>query len=180
VPRRPREEEAGAIQHVVARGNNKGAIFLDDEDRREYLRLLAQEIARRGWRCLAFCLMDNHIHLLIETPEPNLGAGMRRFHGIYGTWFNEKHGRVGHVFQGRFTAVRMKSEAQVWACVAYIVRNPVEAGLCAEPAEWTWSSHRSVVDGPAPRWLDVDRLLWHFAGVGGDPERVYRSATSGV
>lgn len=180
MPRRPREEEAGAIHHVYARGNNKESIFLRDEDREEYLRLLGLEVVRCEWRVLALCLMKNHVHLIIETPIPNLGEGMQRFHGAYGTWFNEEHDHVGHVFQGRFGAKRMRSEAQLWAAVAYVVRNPVEAELCALPEDWRWSSHGFVVAGSSPPWLDVDRLLWHFAGVGGDPRDVYRRVTSGV
>jgi putative transposase len=180
MPRRLREEAAGAIFHVYARGNNKQAIFLDDRDRVEYLRLLAETVRQFGWRLMGYCLMDNHVHLLIETPEPNLGAGIQRLHGQYGIYFNERHGRVGHVFQGRFGAERIRSEAQLWAVAAYVVRNPVEAGLCPRPEDWPWSSHRAVLDGTAPKWLDAARLIWHFSGVGGEPLRVYAHATSGV
>jgi REP element-mobilizing transposase RayT len=180
VPRKLRQEEPGAIFHVYARGNNKQAIFLDDRDRTEYLRLLAETVRHCGWRLLGYCLMNNHVHLLVETPKPNLGSGIQRLHGKYGIYFNERHGRVGHVFQGRFGAERIKSEGQFWAAAAYVVRNPVEAGLCPRPEDWTWSSHRYVLDGTAPAWLDAARLIWHFSGVGGEPIRVYARAAAGV
>ncbi|HEX6117653.1 MAG TPA: transposase [Solirubrobacterales bacterium] len=180
MPRKPREEEAGAVQHVYARGNNKQRIFLRDGDRAKYLGLLGDVVERSRWRCLSYCLMDNHVHLMLETTLPNLGEGMQWLHGHYGTWLNEIHARVGHVFQGRFGAVRMKSEGQLWAAAAYIARNPVDAGLCELPEEWAWSSHRFVLEGDGPSWLDVDRLLWHFSGVGADPRSVYGRVTGGV
>jgi putative transposase len=172
--RRPREEVEGGVLHVSARGNNKQAIYLDDADRRFYLELLGAVIRRTGWRCLAFCLMDNHVHLLIETPKPNLGEGMQRLHGLYGQAFNKRHGRCGHVFQGRFGAVRLTSDEQLWTVVRYLALNPVEAGLCVGPADWLWSSYRATAAGQQrPVWLDVPRLLEHFAAVGGDPRRRY-------
>ena len=99
MPRRPREELADAIHHVYARGNDRRAIYLDDGDRAAYLAMLGRVVVMKGWRCLAYCLMDNHVHLLIETPEPNLGSGMQRLHGLYAQSHNERHGRSGHLFQ---------------------------------------------------------------------------------
>ena len=113
----------------------------------------------KRWRCLAYCLMDNHVHLLIETPEANLGSGMQWLHGFYAQAYNERHGRVGHVFQGRYGAVRITSDEQLWTVAAYIANNPVEGGLCARPEDWPWSSHAAAILGrPSPDWLDVERL----------------------
>src|SRR4030067_279618 len=100
-----RLEYAGALYHLTARGNARADIFADDDDRGLFLKLLGQEIAQQGWRCYAYCLMDNHYHLLIETPEPNLVAGMRRLNGGYTTAFNRRHRRVGHWVQGRYKAI---------------------------------------------------------------------------
>ena len=164
---------------MFARGNDKRAIFADSRDRYLYLGLLAEVVLRMEWQCMAYCLMDNHVHLLLETPQPNLGIGMQRLHGTYARRLNDRHRRVGHVFQGRFGSVRVRSDAQLWTVVAYIARNPVEGGLCRAPGDWRWSSHRATAGGPAPRWLAVDRLLWHLAGAGGDPRRRYDELAGG-
>ena len=174
MPRKLRTDEEGALHHVHARGNGKQAIFLDDRDRRTYLALLSQVIRVMRWRCLGFCLMDNHIHLLIETPEGNLAAGMQRLHGDYARYFNSRHKRVGHLFQGRYGAVRIGSDGQLLAVARYIALNPVEAGLCREAEDWPWGSHAAVVNGGGPAWLDTQRLLSFFESAGGEPIARYR------
>jgi putative transposase len=176
--RQPREEAEGT-HHVYARGNNRERIFRDDQDRGDYLRMLARVTIRMRWRLLAYCLMDNHVHLLVETREPNLGAGMRRLHSLYARTFNDRHRRSGHLFQGRYGSRLIESDEQLWATVAYIARNPVNAGICDSPERHRWSSHRLVTRGEAPRWLDVRRLLEHFGDVGGDPRRRYRELIDG-
>jgi putative transposase len=180
VPRRPREEVEGGIYHVYARGNDRGRIYRDDIDRICYLEILAAVIEETSWSCLSYCLMDNHLHLLLETPKPNLASGIRRLHGDYGRWFNDRHDRSGHLFQGRYGAKRIKSESQLWATIAYIVRNPVESGACERPDQWRWSSHRAVAAADPPRFIDVDRLLWHLGGLGGDPRSRYQELTTGI
>jgi putative transposase len=176
VPRKPRIELAGGVQHVFARGNGRQAIYLDDVDRYSYLDMLGRVVARKQWRCLAYCLMDNHVHLLVETPIANLGAGMQSLHGVFAQQFNARHGRSGHVFQGRYGSVLMRSEGQVWTAAAYIARNPVAAGLCASPADWAWSSHRTIVAGAPMPWLDHERLLSYYDALGGEPQRRYVEA----
>ena len=140
MPRKPREDAEGGIFHVFARGNDQRLIYRDDSDRRRYLRLLAVTVERLGWRLLAYCLMDNHVHLLIETPYPNLAAGMQDLHGTYARTFNDRHGRSGHLFQGRYGAIRIKTDEQLGAVTEYIAMNPVKAGLCVTPDEWPWSN----------------------------------------
>jgi putative transposase len=171
--RNPREEAPGAVQHAYARGNRQQRIYLDDEDRWMYLALLGGVIKRSRWRCLSFCLMDNHVHLLVETPAAGLGTGMQRLHGLYAQWFNRRHRRSGHLFQGRFGSVQMASDAQLLETARYIARNPVEAGLCRDAADWPWSSHRAAVRDAAPVWLDTGRLLEYFGADGGDPLQRY-------
>jgi REP element-mobilizing transposase RayT len=175
MPRRPREEVAGGIHHVFARGNAKENIYRDDEDRERYLGMLGKAVVRHQWLCLAFCLMDNHVHLLVETPAPNLGRGMQWLHAGYARAFNDRYRRTGHVFQGRFGAVRMKSDAQLLLVARYIARNPVEGGLCGEPADWPWSSHATALeDDRRPAWLDTPRLLAFFGAGGGECRRRYQ------
>ena len=176
MPRKPRVELAGGIHHVFARGNGRQLIYLDDVDRLAYLAMLARVAAHLGWRCLAYCLMDNHLHLLIETPAPNLAEGMQWLHGRFAQRFNARHGRSGHVFQGRYGSVLMQSQAQVWTAVAYIARNPVAAGLCTTPRDWPWSSHRAVIGAAAVPWFDHERLLSHYDSLGGEPAQRYVAA----
>lgn len=175
MPRKLREETQDAIHHVYARGNDRRRIFLDDVDRLGYLRILGETIKRTGWLCLGYCLMDNHVHLLIETPEPNLAVGMRRLHGGYAQLLNARHGRSGHVFQGRYGAVLVTDDEQLWTTVRYIAHNPLEAGLVAAAHDWPWSSHAAVVLGNRPHWLDVERLLGYFGAIGGQPLDRYRA-----
>lgn len=130
------------------------------------------------WGCLAYCLMDNHVHLLVEIAEPSLGAGIQRAHGLYAATFNQRHGRSGHVFQGRYGSVLVTRDEQLWAAIAYVVRNPVEAGLCASPRDWPWSSHAAVLNGIGPPWLDPADVLRCFEAVGGDPRRRYAELTA--
>jgi REP-associated tyrosine transposase len=161
------------VHHVFARGNGKRDIFLVERDRVLYLRLMGQVVVRQRWHCLAYCLMDNHMHMLVETPQANLGAGMGRLQGLYAQTFNKRHGRCGHVFGGRFGSVLVRTDEQLLTVARYIALNPVEAGLCEEAAAWPWGSHAALVTGAAPAWLDAARLLAYFGAAGGDPEQRY-------
>jgi REP element-mobilizing transposase RayT len=164
VPRKLRVNVEGGIYHVYARGNARGLIYADDVDRRVYLRELDRCVSRFGWSCLAYCLMGNHVHLMIETPAPNLSSGMQLLHGRYAQRFNFRHERSGHLFQGRYGAVLMRREGQVQTTAAYIAKNPVAAGLCKEPADWPWSSFRGIaIRSLRPSIVDIDRLLLHFS-----------------
>ena len=121
--------------------------------------------------------MDNHLHLLVETPEANLGSGMQRLHSLYAQIHNERHGRCGHLFQDRFGSVRVLSDEQLWAVVAYVVKNPVKAGLCERPEQWRWSSHAATI-GHAPCGpLDTGRLMSFLGAAGGNPYRRYAELT---
>jgi putative transposase len=127
-----------------------------------YLRMLRGTVRQQRWCLLAYCLMENHVHLLMETPQANLSGGMQRMHGLYAREFNTRHGRSGHVFQGRYGAVRMTTDDQLIGAAIYVAMNPVEAGLCSRPEEWPWSSHAEVIAGRRPDWIDVSRLLGLF------------------
>lgn len=134
-------------------------MFLDDADRAGYLKRLGEVTRSAEWRCLAYCLMGNHVHLLLEMSKPNLSEGMQRLHGPYTQRFNARHERVGHLFQGRFHAVRVEDDAQLMAVARYIARNPVEAKLCSEPEDWPWSSFSPTLPPTTSDWLDISRLL---------------------
>ena len=162
MPRQPRIEVPGGIHHVFCRGVNRRALFVDREDYARYTSLLAETVKRFGWHCLCYCLMPNHVHLLIETPEPNLGAGMQWLHGMYALKFNERHSRVGHLFQNRFRSVLIKDDTQFVVVVGYIVLNPVAADLCRRPEDWPWGSHSAVASDDEPYWLGHERLLSHL------------------
>jgi REP element-mobilizing transposase RayT len=140
-----RLEFAGALYHLTARGNARADIFADDEDRRLFLELLGKEISQQRRRCYAYCLMDNHFHLLIETPEPNLVAGMRRLNGVYTQSFNRRHGRAGHVFQGRYQSIVVDKDSYGLELSRYAVLNPVRARRLKHPQNWPWSSYRATV-----------------------------------
>jgi REP element-mobilizing transposase RayT len=176
MPRRPRQEEAGAIHHVYARGIAKRALFRDQADGELYLATLEWVVKTRGWRCLSYCLMPNHVHLLVETREPNLGLGMHRLHGDYAAVFNRKYGLSGHVFESRFHNVRMRTDAHLVVTAAYIALNPIEARLCERPEDWPWSSHGPVIRRTAPDWVDGERLLGFFGAFGGQPLERYARA----
>jgi putative transposase len=178
--RKPREEEDGAIHHVTARGVARRALFRDDRDRVRYLRMLGLVVVGCAWRCLSYCLMDNHVHLLLETPKPNLSLGIQRIHGDYGRSFNRRHGLDGHVFQGRYAAVRVRSDTQLWVTAAYIADNPVDAGLCERPEDWRWSSHAAALGRPGPHWLDAARLHERLRAFGAaDPQAALEAVIAG-
>ena len=174
MPRVARAEFEPGLYHAYARGNRKQAIYLDDHDRRRYLALLARTVEKTGWRCLAYCLMSNHMHLLIETRKPNLGVGMHRLQGGYAQYFNRRHGFGGRLFDDRYKAVPIKSDPQLWVTAAYVARNPVAAGLCETAEDWLWSSHTDVIYDLAPPWLDARRLLSYFATNGGQALQRYQ------
>lgn len=142
MPRPARIGYSGALYHITARGNDHGAITREDRDRRRFVETLAIVVGKFFWLCHAYCLMNNHYHLLIETPEPNISAGMQRLNGAYAQEFNKRHKRSGHLFQGRFHSTIIDREAHLLEACRYIVLNPVRAGLCTDPLAWPWSSYR--------------------------------------
>jgi len=159
-----RELVAGGVYHVVARGNGGARIFRDESDYREYLELLAAAAGRCTWHLLAYCLMTNHVHLLIETPEPNLPTGMQWLHGKYGRYFNDRHDLFGHLFQGRYKAVRQRTDEQLWHVLRYVALNPVEAGVCSASQDYLWSSYGLTLQEDT-RPVALDRVSW-FLGAG--------------
>lgn len=158
-----RLEFPGAIYHVTARGNAQSAVFLDDEDRDLFLLCLGEVVVRFGWLCHAYCLMDNHYHLLIETPEGNLSLGMRQLNGVYTQRFNRHHGRVGHLFQGRFKAIVVDRDSYLLELCRYVVLNPIRAAMVKHIEQYQWSSYPATMGlAVCPDWFSTDWLLGQF------------------
>jgi REP element-mobilizing transposase RayT len=153
----------GSIHHIVARGNGRMPVFIDDADAAHFLEVLAEAVMRYDLVCYAYCLMPNHYHLLVETRQARLSAGMRHLNGVFAQWWNRRHDHVGHVFQGRFKSQLVGEEAYFLAVCRYITLNPVRAGLVEDPLEWRWSSHGAVVGHlPPPAGLGLLSLLRRF------------------
>jgi REP element-mobilizing transposase RayT len=161
---------------VWARGNNRQNLFFDDGDFAVYLAELGRVVLRNKWRLLAYCLMDNHVHLIVETPEPNLANGMQLLHGRFARFVNDRWGRSGHLFQGRYGSRLINDDAHLLTAAAYVAMNPVDAGLCADPEDWRWSSHAATVAGKSVGWLDVARLVEIVSTWGRRTIRHYKDA----
>jgi REP element-mobilizing transposase RayT len=163
-----RIQAPGLNYHVMSRGNWRSAIFLDTTDRQRFLKLLAHVVEHFGLRCHAYCLMTNHFHLAVKTSEGNLSRAMKQLKGDYAQWWNRRHRRVGHLFQGRFKAQIVQDGQYLVDVCRYIVLNPVRARMVASPAQWRWSSYRATVGiSRPPEFLCCDDL---FACLSPNPE----------
>lgn len=165
----PRRDESPGLHHVWCRGNNKRAIVLDDRDRRDFLTRLSHVAAEYSWRIHAYCLMDNHYHLVIEIGIEGMSGGFCKLNTGHATAFNERHGRVNHLFGKRYDNKFLRDEAAfLWAC-RYVVLNPVRAGVVRAPQDCRWSSYRATIGlehGDVP--IVRDQLLGAFHA---DPSR---------
>jgi len=158
-----RIEYPGALYHVTSRGDRQEPIFDDDRDRTAFQNVLGDVVSRFRWLCHAYCLMGNHYHLLIETPEGNLTKGMRQLNGVFTQWSNRRHKRGGHLFQGRYKAILVDRDAYFLELGRYIVLNPVRAAMVKHPQQWAWSSYRAMIGkSRAPEWLTTEVLLGEF------------------
>jgi len=160
-----RVEFPGAVYHITSRSNARQAIFIDDEDRGGFLDVLSIVVERFKWLCHAYCLMENHYHLLIETPNGNLSKGMRELNGVYTQWFNQRYRRVGHLFQGRYKAIIVEKDNHSLSLCRYVVLNPLRVGLIKKPEQWRWSSYRATIGlVKRPSFLTIDWVLSQFGG----------------
>jgi putative transposase len=158
-----RLELAGGVYHVTSRGDGRDDIYLSDTDRQAWLEVFGQVCKRFNWVCHAWCQMTNHYHVLIETPEANLAHGMRQLNGVYTQRFNRAHGRVGHVFQGRYKAILVERDSYLLELARYVVLNPLRAGMVKRLETWPWSSYLATCgQAPVPEWLQVDWMLAQF------------------
>jgi putative transposase len=166
VARKLRVEYGGAIYHVLNRGDRQEPIFQDDADRQRFMETLGEACVKTGWQVHAYCLMPNHFHLVMETPQANLVAGMKWFLGAYTARFNRRHRVFGHLFSGRYKSLIVdgSGDGYLRTVCDYVHLNPVRARLLGskEPLQaFTWSSYGDYLKTPArrPIWLRVDRLL---------------------
>lgn len=158
-----RIEFPGAVYHVASRGNGRQRVFLDDGDREAFLDAVEKGASRYRFIVHAYCLMDNHYHLVIETPGANLSLGMQRINGAYTQGFNRRHGACGHLFQGRFKAVLVERESHLLEVCRYVVLNPVRAKRVKRAGDWAWSSYRATAgEAPCPGYLSVTWVLSRF------------------
>ncbi|MDA3913807.1 transposase [Oleiagrimonas sp.] len=171
-----RLEFAGALYHVTARGDRRESIYEDDTDRRDFLQVLGAVVKRFNWCLHAYCLMDNHYHLLVETPDGNLSKGMRQLNGVFTQHSNRRHHRIGHLFQGRFKAILVQKEAYLLELARYIVLNPVRARMVRRAGDWPWSSYRATVGASAATaGLSSDWILSAFGAKRAQATRAYQS-----
>ena len=170
-----RVEYPGALYHVMSRGNAYQNIFHDDRDRQKFLEWIKDAVEIHNLICHAYCLMDNHYHLLIETPDANLSKAMRDINGNYTQWFNAKYKTVGHLFQGRYKSFVIEKETYLLEVARYIVLNPVRDNLVDYPRKWKWSSYRYTAETKeAPEWLHTDWILNFFGKAKKTAQKGYR------
>jgi putative transposase len=156
--------EVPGIYHVTTRGNNKRVIFLDDDDRLAFIRLLNRLSTKYGWTIYAYCLMTNHYHLLIRIDERGMSRGLCELNSRYALLFNQMHVRVNHLFGKRYWSEQIESDERFRRACRYVVRNPVEAGLVEHPADYVWSSYQATVGIALGRVrVAVDELLRMFS-----------------
>lgn len=180
MPRRPRIQFPGAIYHVMSRGNRKNEIFDDDDDRRRFLTVLSQAVHRYMVKCLDFCLMSNHYHLVLETPRGNLSQAMRHINGVYAQASNRRHHRTGHVFEGRFRSIVIEPATYLRRTARYVALNPVRARYVGDVDAYPWSSYRATAGlGAAPPFLHVEWTRSAFGGKSlGESQERYRAYVS--
>lgn len=158
MPRGPRIFFENAHYHITDRGNDKNPIFADDADRIQYLSLL--ELTKRDFGLLlpAFALMTNHIHLYLVTPKANLAGAMFSLNNAYSHYFNQRHNKTGHLFEGRYKYKLIQDDRYSLALTRYIHLNPVKAGLAQRPEDYVWSSAAQYV-GKHDGFADMDTVL---------------------
>lgn len=171
----------GALYHVMSRGNRRQNIFLSDRDRVLFLQILGETTKSYNLVCHSYCLMDNHFHLLIETPEANLSDAMRRLNSNYAQKFNRLNGCDGHVLQGRYKSILVEKDSYLLEVSRYIVLNPVRAGLVSDPAHWPWSSYSQTVGYvECMSLLTTDYTLAQFMYEGSSREAFSKYVMSGI
>jgi putative transposase len=161
--RRIRYQLPGVLRHVMARGNGKMPIFLDDQDYRHFVFLLGDVVEDFQVECWNYCVMPNHYHLEIRPIGPNISSAMKKLNSEYAQWWNRRHERVGHTFQGRFKDQIVDEDTYALELARYIALNPVRAGLVQRPDEWRWSSYNAVIGRERrPSFLSVASTLQLF------------------
>jgi len=176
-----RVEYPGAYYHVVSRSNNQENIYNNDKDKEKFLEYIEKAVERFSIIIHTYCLMSNHYHLLVETPDANLSLSMQWINVSYATYFNREHDRHGHLFQGRFKATLIGADEYLKHLSRYIHLNPVRAKMTSKPAEYQWSSYHVFIDRQkATKFLETDRLLSNFGINKREAKRNYKAFVEGV
>lgn len=171
-----RIEYPGAFYHVLSRGNERKQIFKDDEDRFRFLDLLGEAAARWALSVHAYALMSNHYHILLETKAGRLSQPMRHLNGIYTQFFNRKHNRCGHLFQGRFKALLVDKESYLLTLSRYIHQNPLKAGMVKQALDYPWSSYPAYLGiAKTQEWLNTEETLSEFGANLDSQRKSYRA-----
>jgi len=170
-----RIEYPGAVYHVTSRGNERKPVFKDEQDRENFLNTLQHVNKRSNWICHAYCLMTNHYHLLIETPDGNLSLGMRQLNGVFTQLVNKRHGRTGYLLQGRYKAILIQKDSHLLEVCRYVVLNPVRAKMVEKPEDYQWSSYLATAGRAKPHpCLTTDWVLRQFGRKRGKAVQEYR------
>lgn len=159
--RKPRQKSQTGLYHITMRGNGRQLLFEDDEDRKRLLSLVRTSITRSNITLIAWCLMGNHVHLVMSDHGDNVSEAMHLVMSCYATWYNRRHGHVGHVFQDRFSSAPISSEEYLLDAIRYVHFNPQKAGICPYGA-YRWSSHLDYVERD-PKIATVDLALVRLA-----------------
>jgi REP element-mobilizing transposase RayT len=184
MPRHARQLAGTGVYHVMLRGVNRDAVFLEDEDRERFLTCLCRTKEASGCVVLAYCLMTNHVHLVLQTPGEPISVVMKRLGVRYVGWFNRKYGRVGHLFQSRFASLPVEDDGYLITLLRYVWNNPVEAGLVGRAEDYRWSSRSpmcarsGVVDAAALRRLVPPDVL-NDPDPGAHPVPVFKEPRTG-
>lgn len=157
--RKPRVHFAGALYHVMCRGNQGQSIFKDDRDRERYLDFLKESQKRFGYQLYAYVLMGNHVHHLIEIGQTPLSKVMQNILFRYTRYWNRRHKKTGHLFQGRYKAILCDKESYLLELIRYLHLNPVRSKIVGDPGQYAWSSHGAYLKGEAKSWISVDEVL---------------------
>jgi len=176
--RKPRIQFEGAFYHVITRGNQRQKIFRDEEDHRKYLEILARYKDLYKYHLYAYVLMNNHMHLLIETRETPLSKILQGINQSYTVRFNKRYKTVGHLFQGRYKAILCDRDGYLLSLVKYIHLNPVRARLIKTPEEYEWSSHRAYIKAVGKSIVDEEQVLRMFSEDKGRARRLYQAYVS--
>jgi REP element-mobilizing transposase RayT len=170
-----RIEFPDALYHLTARGNAQQPIFLDDQHRHNLIQILGKTLWDCNGICHAYCLMTNHYHLLMQTPEVNISQIMKQINSIYTQRFNREHRRMGHLFQGRFKSIIVDKGAYLLELCRYIVLNPVRAGMVEDPGRYRWSSFKATAGMiKTPDFLSTNWILSQFAKTRPEAQALYR------
>ena len=156
MPRPLRVQAPNTTYHVTGHSTDRWRLFVAHRDREHLIEIFSGVVEKCEWTCLGFCLMDTHYHFLFRAAHANIAAGMQVLNSRYAQAFNQRHARPGHLFRARYNAVVVEHAGHLLWVVRYIARNPVEAGLCAAPSDWQWSSYPGLV-GEGTRWSFLAR-----------------------